>query len=281
MKLIKRTKIDKPDITYNLHIKNDHNYIAEGAVVQNCHRAKADVLKDLLAGIFAHVPIRWGLTGTIPEAEHEAMSCRCTLGPVIGQLTSKELQDMGVLSEIDIDILQLQDGIKDYGGYQKELKWLVTDSERIQYVSDIINSYAEKNGNTLVLIDRIATGDLLASMNPDWVFLSGSTKQTDRQKEYDEVNEATGKVIVATYGIAAVGINIPRLFNLIMLEPGKSFVRVIQSIGRILRKAPDKDYARVVDITSSLKYSKRHLTKRKKFYNDQHFPYSVTKIDYK
>jgi superfamily II DNA or RNA helicase len=66
-----------------------------------------------------------------------------------------------------------------------------------------------------------------------------------------------------------------------MIEPGKSFVRVIQSIGRGIRKAADKDYVQVVDITSNLKYSKRHLTKRKKFYADQEFPYKVTKIEYK
>jgi superfamily II DNA or RNA helicase len=250
-------------------------------IVDEVHRAAADVLKDLLAGVFSHVPIRWGLTGTIPESEHEAMSCRCTLGSVVGKLSSKELQDMGVLSNIDISILQLQDGVKSFTGYAQELKWLVTDPDRIHHLSSIINSYAEQSGNTLVLIDRIATGDLLAELNPDWVFLSGATKQKDRQREYEEVNDATGKVIVATYGIAAVGINIPRLFNLVMVEPGKSFVRVIQSIGRILRKASDKDYAQVIDITSNLKYSKRHLTKRKQFYKEQQFPYTVTKIDYR
>ena len=105
-------------------------------------------------------------------------------------------------------------------------------------------------------------------------------KKTDK-KEYDEVSDSDNKVIVATYGVAAVGINIPRIFNLIMIEPGKSFVRVIQSIGRGIRKAADKDYVQIVDITSNLKYSKRHLTKRKKFYADQKFPYKVTKIEYK
>ena len=76
-------------------------------------------------------------------------------------------------------------------------------------------------------------------------------------------------------------INIPRIFNLILIEPGKSFVRVIQSIGRGIRKAQDKDYVNVVDITSNLKYSKRHLTKRKAFYREQNFRHSVTKVEYK
>jgi superfamily II DNA or RNA helicase len=122
---------------------------------------------------------------------------------------------------------------------------------------------------------------MLAERNDDWVFVSGSMKTKDRQKEYEEVSEMDNKVIVATYGVAAVGINIPRIFNLVLLEPGKSFVRVIQSIGRGIRKAQDKDYVNVVDITSNLKYSKRHLTKRKAFYKEQNFRFQVTKVEYK
>ena len=118
-------------------------------------------------------------------------------------------------------------------------------------------------------------------MNPDWAFVSGGMKVKDRQEEYDEISDMDNKVIVATYGVAAVGINIPRIFNLVLLEPGKSFVRVIQSIGRGIRKAEDKDYVNVIDITSNLKYSRRHLTKRKTYYKEENFRHTVTKVEYK
>ena len=249
-------------------------------MVDEVHKAKADVLKNLLSGPFRNVPIRWGLTGTIPKDEHEAIGCICSLGPVIGNLSSKELQDLGVLADLDISVLQLQDGMLGFSSYAQELKWLVTDPKRIDQISQIINGYAE-NGNTLVLIDRIKTGEMLAERNPDWAFVRGSMKTQDRQDNYAEISEMDNKVIVATYGVAAVGINIPRIFNLIMIEPGKSFVRVIQSIGRGIRKAQDKDYVNVVDITSNLKYSKRHLTKRKTFYREQNFRHTVTKVEYK
>ena len=249
-------------------------------MVDEVHKAKADVLRNLLSGVFAHVPVRWGLTGTIPKDEHEAVGCTCSLGPVVGQMSSKELQDKGVLADLDINILQLQDGMIQFSNYAQELKWLVTDENRLKEISEIVKA-AAVNGNTLVLIDRIATGERLAELNPEWVFVSGSMKQQDRQEEYDEISETDNKVIVATYGVAAVGINIPRIFNLVMLEPGKSFVRVVQSIGRGIRKASDKDYLNVLDITSNLKYSKRHLTKRKQFYKEQGFRFQVTKVNYK
>ena len=78
-----------------------------------------------------------------------------------------------------------------------------------------------------------------------------------------------------------MGINIPRIFNLVLLEPGKSFVRVIQSIGRGIRKAQDKDSVQIWDITSSAKFSKRHLTERKKFYKEANYPFTVEKVNYK
>lgn len=249
-------------------------------MVDEVHKAKADVLRNLLGGVFANVPIRWGLTGTIPKDEHEAVSTFCSLGPVVGNLSSKELQDMGVLADLDVNIFQLQDGVLGFNSYAQELKWLLTDDKRIDHISEIIRGLST-SGNTLVLIDRIKTGDMLIERNNDWVFVSGKMKTTDRQDEYAEISEMDNKVIVATYGVAAVGINIPRIFNLVMLEPGKSFVRVIQSIGRGIRKAEDKDYVQVVDITSNLKYSKRHLTKRKQFYKEQNFRHKVTKVEYK
>jgi superfamily II DNA or RNA helicase len=249
-------------------------------MVDEVHKAKADVLRDQLSGIFRNVPIRWGLTGTIPKDEYEAVGCICSIGPVIGNLSSKELQDKGVLADLDINILQLQDGVLGFSSYAQELKWLVTDSKRIDQVSNIVKGLSN-SGNTLLLIDRIATGEMLMERNPDWVFISGEMKTTDRQKEYDDVSDANNKIIVATYGVAAVGINIPRIFNLVLLEPGKSFIRVIQSIGRGIRKAEDKDYLQVVDLTSNLKYSKRHMTKRKEYYKEQNFRYTLTKVEYK
>jgi len=102
----------------------------------------------------------------------------------------------------------------------------------------------------------------------------------DRKEQYDEIGSSDNKVIIATYGVASVGINIPRIFNLVLIEPGKSFVRVIQSIGRGIRKAKDKDFVQIWDITSSCKFAKRHLTHRKKFYKEANYPFTIEKLDW-
>ena len=249
-------------------------------MVDEVHQAKADVLKKLLTGAFRNVPIRWGLTGTIPKADHERLSLEVSLGEVVHQLAASTLQDMGVLAQCEVNVLQLQDDVN-YGNYQSELTYLTTDKNRLDYMSELIARMAE-TGNTLVLVDRIKAGEgLVERLGDDVVFISGAMKTTERKDEYDEVSGADGKIIIATYGVAAVGINIPRIFNLVLVEPGKSFVRVIQSIGRGIRKAKDKDHVQIWDITSSAKFSKRHLTERKRYYKEANYPFRVEKVNYK
>ena len=256
---------------------------AEGVVcvmVDEVHQAKADVLKKLLTGAFSRVPIRWGLTGTIPKADFERLSLEVRLGEVVNSLSAHELQDMGVLANCDVNVLQLQDSVS-YGDYQSELTYLTTNKNRLDYMASVIQQMALA-GNTLVLVDRIKAGEgLVERLGEETVFVSGSMKSKARKDEYDEISEVDNKIIVATYGVAAVGINIPRIFNLVLVEPGKSFVRVIQSIGRGIRKAQDKDHVQIWDITSSAKFSKRHLTERKKFYREAKYPFHIEKVNYK
>jgi hypothetical protein len=248
-------------------------------IVDEVHMAKADVLRQLLTGPFANVPIRWGLTGTIPKEDHEYISLTASLGSVTARLGAKELQDQGVLSNCHVNVVQLQDTIE-YPTYQEELTYLTTNKKRIDYIANLIKGISEA-GNTLILVDRIEAGKMLSERIPDSIFVSGNMKSLTRKGHYDDVQEAEGKVIIATYGVAAVGINIPRIFNLVLLEPGKSFVRVIQSIGRGIRKAKDKDFVQIWDLTSSAKFAKKHLTVRKKYYSEAGYPFVIQKVEYK
>jgi superfamily II DNA or RNA helicase len=245
-------------------------------IIDEVHQAKADVLKNLLTQNLRNAPIRWGLTGTVPKDELEFESIRCSLGNVVGQVTAHELQEKGVLSTCHVNVIQTQE-YKEFGSYPEELKYLVTDEDRMAWMAKLIKGIAE-SGNTLVLVDRIESGKFLQNELPDSVFISGAVKTKDRKEEYNEIAVSDGKIIVATYGVAAVGINIPRIFNLALLEPGKSFVRVIQSIGRGIRKAEDKDFVQIWDLTANTKYAKRHLTERKKFYKDAKYPFTIEKV---
>jgi len=232
----------------------------------------------LLTKNLSNACIRGGLTGTVPKEAFESESIFASIGPVVGGIKAHELQEKGVLSNCHVNVVQMID-LPEFRDYQSELKYLVTNDERMAYISNLIKQISN-SGNTLVLVNRIDSGKFLINELPDAVFVSGEVKTKDRKDEYDEIKTSTNKIIVATYGVAAVGINIPRIFNLVLLEPGKSFVRVIQSIGRGIRKADDKDFVQIWDITSTSKYAKRHLTARKKFYKEAKYPFTLDKIDW-
>jgi superfamily II DNA or RNA helicase len=272
--LLKNTK-NGSDITI-------HDFIEDVVciMVDEVHMAKADALKTLLTGVMSRIPIRWGLTGTVPKEPFEFQALKASLGPVINQLSASELQDRGVLAQCHVNVVQLVDHAE-FTNYQSELKFLLEDTDRLAVIAALVEK-VKATGNTLVLVDRVAAGHALVELLGDRaVFVSGATKGTKRDEEYAEVADVDDKILVCTFGIAAVGLNIPRLFNIVLIEPGKSFVRVIQSIGRGLRKADDKDFVQIWDVTSTCKFAKRHLTKRKQFYKDAKHNFTQEKLEWK
>ena len=105
-------------------------------IVDEVHQAKAEVLKELLTKDFAHIPLRWGLTGTIPKADHEKASLQACLGEVVNKLSASELQDMEVLSQCHVNVVQMKEHAE-YSNYQSELTYLTTDKHRMDYISKL------------------------------------------------------------------------------------------------------------------------------------------------
>jgi len=181
-------------------------------IVDEVHQAKAEVLTKLLTQNFKNCAIRWGLTGTVPKEAWEYQGILASIGPVINQVSAHDLQTKGVLAQLNINVLQTTD-VQVFTSFQDEYTFLVTDDTRLKWIADKITSISAA-GNTLVLINRIDTGNKLIALIPEAVFVSGGMKLDDRKEEYDEIKTSDNKIIVATYGVAAVGINIPRIFNL-------------------------------------------------------------------
>ena len=98
------------------------------------------------------------------------------------------------------------------------------------------------------------------------------------------VEKSDDSIIVASYGTFSTGVNIRRLNNIVFASPSKSRVRVLQSIGRQLRKSSHKSTARLYDICDDLSWKKyenhtlRHFYDRKKIYDAEGFTYKIIKI---
>lgn len=278
MKIKSKTKIDTPSNTYNLHVKNDHNYVVDDVVVSNCHTIKGAELKDMLTGPMAHIPLRWGLTGTIPKEDFAKLALEVSVGPVVGEVSAVELQEKGILANCHIHITQTKDDIS-YPTFDGEKQYLATDRKRVEWIAEYCKTIAQ-SGNTLVLVNSVDLGKGLEAIL-DVPFIYGGVKSSKRGEEYDSINGTDNKLIVATFGVASTGISINRIFNLVLIEAGRSHTRVIQSVGRGLRVASDKDFVEIYDICSTAKFSKRHLKDRKDYYKEKNYPFTINKVNYR
>ena len=135
-------------------------------------------------------------------------------------------------------------------------------------MADLVIDRQAVYGNTLVLVNSVDFGKKLAQQIKGAVFLHGDDDTKVRKEFYDTFAVRDDVIVIATYGIASTGLSINRIFNLVLIDVGKSFTRVIQSIGRSLRKSPDKDCAHVVDVYSNLTWGKQHFGTRKKYYKE-------------
>jgi len=251
----------------------------EVVVVDEVHGAKANVLFRMLTeGPGAQIPYRYGMTGTLPKPRADKASVKAALGPVIYELKAKELIDKKYLANLDITIAQLQDAYTEHLNWDAEKAFLIRNKKRLSMVAELISSVAE-NGNSLILVESLKAGRTLQAFIPGSIFMSGETAVEDRKEEYDSFAESDKKIVIATYGIAKAGIDIERIFNLVLVDPGKAFVRGIQSIGRGLRKAADKHHVNVLDICSNGKYSEKHMKERIKYYREAQYPYVIEKVD--
>lgn len=277
-------------------------------IVDECHGLKGAQLTKILTDHAARMPYRFGVTGTLPKEPADQMSVHVAVGEVKYTVNASDLIDKGILSRLHIDVFQLEEDLeaeykqfcaeevsfgekpptyiqfKDgyFPDFTAEKNYLQKNGDRIEWIAAMIEQKRdEKKGNVLCLVDNIAFGRKLAKLIPNAIFVNGQdVKQKDRKGIYDMFKDADDLVVIATVHVAGTGLSINRIFHLFLIDSGKSFIRVIQAIGRGLRMANDKDFVSVYDICSDLKYSKRHTTERLNYYKEALYPFKKHKVKY-
>jgi superfamily II DNA or RNA helicase len=271
-------------------------------IVDECHGVAGATLQEILNDFGANCLIRLGLTGTLPEADIDMMAVRITLGHVVETVEASELISNGWLAELNLYTYELSEDVRDdyhkfceeypeeaanitykeykdkfFADYQSEKKYIQKRPERLEFLSKIIQKPTK---NTLVLVPNVDFGRALAKMIPNAVFIYGKDVKAVRKILYSSFDDKDDIIAITTFQLASTGLNIKRIFNLFLIDAGKSYVQVIQSIGRGLRKAHDKDKVNVYDVYSDFKFSKRHATARKKHYKTKKYPFKASKVDY-
>jgi len=147
--------------------------------------------------------------------------------------------------------------------------------------------------NTLVLyrfVDKhgkILFDDLNKLTDRPVYYISGEVDGEERENIRRILDEQQNAILLGSYGTVSTGINIPSLRNIIFASPYKSRIKVLQSIGRGLRKTDTKDQVTVFDIADDFTYKKHqnftleHYMQRIKLYNEQEFLYRTYEVELK
>ena len=259
-----------------------------------CHGFKSKSLSSIMNKA-TEAKYRFGTTGTLDGTQTHRLVLEGLFGPVYQVTTTKKLQDNETLAPLDIKVLLLdypEEVKKDFGKktYQEEIDFIIGHNGRNRLIRNLA---VDAKGNSLVLFNRVdAHGKPLFELINNKVedgrkvfFVSGEVDTSDREAIRHIVEKQNDAIIVASLGTFSTGINIRNLHNIIFASPSKSQIKVLQSIGRGLRKSDDGRITTLYDVTDDLHWKNRknytllHGAERVKIYEKEQFKYKIIKVD--
>ena len=235
---------------------------------------------------------RHGFTGTLDGTQTHRLILEGLFGSVNRVTTTKELMDKKTLAKLVIKCIVLQYPEIDCKfmrtqKFQDEVDLIVRDERRNNF---IVNLTKHLKGNTLVLFQFVEKHgavlyDMMKDLNRKVFYVHGGTDAQTRENIREITEKEKNAIIIASYGTFSTGINIRNLHNIMFASPSKSRIRVLQSVGRGLRKGNTKSSVVVYDIADDLTYKSRqnftlrHFMERINIYNEEEFDYEIKNLN--
>lgn len=265
-------------------------------MVDECHTATGKELTSMIEKSYL-IKNRYGFSGTLQKWKCNKLQLYGLLGKINIIKTAKELIDDGYLAPLEIKCIVLKYSeevrkkrIKEAWNYETELEYISGRMKRIDLIAKLATRNTKK---CLITFRRIKLqGDVLykriMELNPNKpvYYITGKMEGTDREEIRKKVEEDSNCIIIATESIFSTGINIKSLDVLIFASPSKSFIRIIQSIGRILRKSDTTEVAEVYDIVddiswkSNRNYALESYIERSEIYMKEKHKFQIKEIDF-
>jgi superfamily II DNA or RNA helicase len=257
------------------------------------HTFQAKSLTSIMEKL-SNCPYRFGLTGTLDGTLTHRLVLEGVFGPVYQVTTTKALMDSDKLAKLDIKCLVMKysdeecKSVKDKS-YAEEIDFIIAHAKRNNFIKNLA---LDQSGNTLVLFNRVEKhGKPLfklirekAGDDRKVFYVSGETDVTDREAIRAITEKEKNAIIVASLGTFSTGINIKNLHNIIFASPSKSQIKVLQSIGRGLRKADDGRDTVLYDICDDLHWKAKknftlvHAGIRIQIYSKEQFNYKIHEV---
>jgi len=252
-----------------------------------CHNFKAKCLGGIMKKL-PDVKWRYGFTGTLDGKNVHKLILEGHFGPVYKTTTSSDLMEKGFLAKLMVEVIQLKHPSEKFHNYNEEIEFIGNLHQRNRFICNLAQSL---EGNVLVLFTRVeGHGIPMYEMMKDnterpvhLIYGDTDVKIREEVRRISEVSDAN--IIFGSYGTMSTGVNIKNLHHVIFASPSKSRIRVLQSIGRGLRKAKGKDKAMLYDIADDFRqehgknnFTLNHLAERIKYYVEEDFEYRVTTV---
>jgi len=232
---------------------------------------------------------RFGLTGTLDGTLTHRLVLEGLFGTVENIVTTKELIDRKTLADLTVKCIVLKHkNIREKMTYAEELEYLATNEKRNDF---IVNLLQHLDGNTLCLFQLVEKhGKPLYDQVQETItdrktfFVYGGTDTSEREEIRGVVENEKKSIILASYGTFSTGINIRNINNIVFSSPSKSRIRVLQSLGRGLRKTDTKHSVLIFDIADDVSHNNKrnftlnHFSERISLYNEQQFDYQISKV---
>mgnify|MGYP006288953647 CR=1 FL=1 len=245
----------------------------DSVIVDETHGARAKQLKDTLS--ICDAKYRLGFTGTMPPDDLDGWNTKAYLGPVIREYSAGELAADGWISHCNVRFLNVEYQEDEWEGTYTEVKQQIFENPfRIEVIKKLVKSV---DHNILLLVGKVELeGDFLKEKleecGKEVVFISGRDSVDIRDKWRKACMKRKDIALIATYGIFQQGINIPNLKYITLAAPFKSKIRVLQSIGRALRKHADKENGAIIyDIHDQTRYLSDYGNIRLRYYDSEKF----------
>ena len=232
---------------------------------------------------------RFGLTGTLDGTLTHRLVLEGLFGTTENIVTTKELIDRKTLADLTVKCIVLKHkNIRERMTYAEELEYLATNEKRNNF---IVNLLQHLDGNTLCLFQLVEKhGKPLYDQVQETItdrktfFVYGGTDTSEREEIRGTVENEKKSIILASYGTFSTGINIRNINNIVFSSPSKSRIRVLQSLGRGLRKTDTKNSVLIFDIADDVSHNNKrnftlnHFSERIALYNEQQFDYQISKV---
>lgn len=239
-------------------------------IIDECHHGSAEKMLEVLEKISGYY--RYGFSGTpLKDKVLADLKLIAYTGEIVTEVTNEQLIDMGHsakpqihIHEITVDWDKAED-ISYHDAYARCIVELWLRNEKIIKLAE------RASGVTLVVVERIEHGIILHKYIPNSMFISGGDSTEDRRLAIDNMRAGLRGTYIAT-SIFDEGIDVPSIDTLILAAGGKSTIRLLQRIGRGLRKKEGTNQLIVHDfIDDTNDYLYNHSLERINVYEKEGF----------